>query len=264
METMMQAWRISAILSAIAAFVCLSGPAAAQIDAATEEVEQTTDEGAASQRRIDSISDDTEELLRNYRSVIRQLDDLKAYNRQREELIASQEEEKQSIRDQIERVKTIERQIFPLTERMIATITQFVELDTPFLQDERSNRIERLQGILARPDVSIAEKFRVVLEAYQIENDYGRTIEHYEGILRIEGQDDRKVEFLKVGRAAFYYQTTDRLETGLWNQQERRWDVLDASANAQVRVAMDMAQELIPPELLILPMFGPEAADQTN
>ncbi|MGF1455453.1 MAG: DUF3450 domain-containing protein [Alphaproteobacteria bacterium] len=255
----MQSWRISAILSVIAAVACLSGPAAAQIDAATNEVEQTTDQGAASQRRIDSISDDTDEVVRNYRSVLRQVDDLKAYNRQREELVAAQEAEKESIREQIERVKTIERDIVPLTERMIATIAEFVELDVPFNEEERSERIERLQNLMARPDVNIAEKFRVVLEAYQIENDYGRSIEAYQGILRVDGKPDREVDFLTIGRVGFYYQTLDRAETGIWNQEERRWDVLDASAAGPVRLAMDMAREYIPPELLILPMFGPQA-----
>lgn len=254
----MQFWRIPAILSVIAAVACFSGPAAAQIDAATDAVEQATDAGAASQRRIDSISDDTEELLRNYRSVLRQLEDLRAYNRQREELIAAQEAEEQSIRDQIERVKTIERDIVPLTERMIATIAEFVELDVPFNEEERSDRVTRLQGLMARPDVSIAEKFRVVLEAYQIENDYGRAIEAYKGMLRIDGKADREVDFLTIGRVGFYYQTLDQSETGIWNQEARRWDVLDASYAGPVRLAMDMAREYIPPELLILPMFGPQ------
>ncbi len=257
----MQSWRISVIVTAIAAVAWLGGPAAAQIDAATSEVERTTDAGAASQRRIDDISADAEEKVRQYRSVIRQVEDLKAYNRQRQELIDAQEEEKDSIRAQIERVKTIEREIVPLTERMITNIASFVELDAPFSEAERSERIERLQGLMQRPDVNIAEKFRVVLEAYQIENDYGRTIEAYKGKLRVDGQPEREVDFLTIGRVAFYYQTLDQSETGIWNQQARRWDVLDSTYAAQVRLAMDMAREYIPPELLILPMYGPQAQD---
>ncbi len=272
METMMQAWRIPVIASAITAVVCLSGPAAAQLDEATDQVQGTTSDGAASQDRIDNISASTEELVRNYRAVLRRLSDLREYNGQLEGLIASQEEEKESIREQIERVRTIERDVVPLMLDMIDTIENFVEADTPFLIEERTDRVERLRNVMDRADVNISEKFRVVLEAYQIENDYGRTIEAYNGFLG-EGDDAREVDFLMIGRAAFYYQTLDRAETAVWNASlnggEGGWQPLDDSYADEIRVAMDMAREFIPPELLILPMFGPteaetSSADQSN
>ena len=51
----------------------------------------------------------------------------------------------------------------------------FVELDVPFHMEERMQRIEFLRNNLDRSDVSIAEKFRQVLEAYKIE-EVARTL----------------------------------------------------------------------------------------
>ena len=36
---------------------------------------------------------------------------------------------------------------------------------------------------MTRADVTISEKYRRIVEAYQVEMDYGRTIEAYEGKL---------------------------------------------------------------------------------
>lgn len=263
METMMQAWRISVVASALAAVICLGGPAAAQLEAARDEVERTTDQGAASQDRIDDISGDTEELVRNYRTILRQLEDLREYNRQREELIAAQEEEKESIRAQIERVKTIERDIVPLMTRMIEGLTRFVELDVPVRSEERARRVESLQALLTRSDVNIAEKFRLVLQAYQTENDYGRKIEAYKGAIELDGVT-KEVDFLMIGRAAFFYQTLDQSETAIWSQDSRSWELLDSRFADQIRTAIDMANEFIPPELLILPIYGAQASNQAN
>ena len=45
------------------------------------------------------------------------------------------------------------------------------------------NRRQRIvAALMANPDVNDAEKFRKVTEAYQIELDYGHTIEAYEGL----------------------------------------------------------------------------------
>ncbi len=256
METMMQAWRIPAIAAAVAVVGCLSGPAAAQLDSARDTVNRTTAEGAQSQERIDDIAGDTEELVRNYRGVLRDIEELQGYNQQRRELIEAQMAEMDSIREQIERVKTIERDIVPLTLRMIEGLKLFVDLDVPFLIDDRQSRIARLEEVMGRSDVTIAEKFRLVLEAYQIENDYGRTIEAYTAQFG-EGADRREVDFLMIGRVGFYYQTLDREETAIWNQTDRQWEILDDSYSGNVRTAMDMAREFIPPELLILPIYGP-------
>ena len=81
--------------------------------------------------------------------------------------------------------------------KMIDALDQFVELDMPFLLEERRQRVAFLRTLLERSDVTVAEKFRRLLEAYEIENDYGRTIESYKGSLDVDGAS-REVDFLRI------------------------------------------------------------------
>jgi len=143
-------------------------------------------------------------------------------------------------------------------ERMIDGIEQSIALDIPFLLEERTKRVETLKQIMERSDVSVAEKFRKVMEAYQIENEFGRTIEAYQGELNLDGST-RQVDFLRIGRVGFLYQTLDGTETGVWDQKNREWVDAAGSASA-VRLGLRMARKQTAPDLLKLPFPTAEAA----
>ncbi len=66
----------------------------------------------------------------------------------------------------------------------------------PFLLEERRDRVAMLKEMMGRADVTISEKYRRIIEAYQVEMDYGRTIEAYEAKLG-DGDDARTVQFLR-------------------------------------------------------------------
>ncbi len=110
---------------------------------------------------------------------------------------------------------------------------------------------------MADPTVNDAEKFRKVTEAYQIENDYGRTIEAYTDTLEIDGQN-RQVEFLRIGRVAFMYQTEDGAVSGVWDQDARRWESADNYKN-EIREGLKIAKKQVAPDLLLMPVSAPEA-----
>ncbi len=216
-------------------------------------------EGAESQVRIDKLSDDTDKLLAEYRTAINQIDALRIYNRQVEELIASQEEEKASFIAQIDEVELVGRQVTPLMLEMISSLEAFVELDVPFLPEERSMRIASLQELMTRSDVTDSERFRRILESYQIENEYGRTIEAYSGELRQNGSS-RTVDFLRVGRVVFLYQTRDETEAAVWDQEAHGWSLLPADYRSAIRQGLRMARKQAAPDLLRLPLHTPESA----
>ena len=90
---------------------------------------------------------------------------------------------------------------------------QFVDLDVPFLLEERKERVAKLNELMERDDVTVAEKFRKVTEAYQIEMDYGSTIEPYKDTVNIDG-GTREVDFLRVGRVSLIYQSQDGQVSG--------------------------------------------------
>lgn len=175
---------------------------------------------------------------------------------QQEEQVRSQEAEIGSLERQLVEIDTTNRQVQPLLEQMVNTLVRFVELDVPFLLEERTSRVRDLQALMSRSDVSVAEKYRLILEAYQAELDYGRTLEAYEGRLGT-GADARTVEFARLGRVSLMYRTLDGSETGYWDAQQKQWVVDDSYAD-KVEEAIRVARGDGPPELLIVPVPVPQ------
>jgi hypothetical protein len=214
-------------------------------------------EGVASQVRIDGISDETETLFARYSNALRQIDSIRIYNRQIRELITSQEEELASLRDQIDRVEVVGRSVTPLMHRMIDALEAMVRLDLPYLVGERTERVASLRELMNRSDVTNAEKYRSIMEAYQIENEYGRTIEAYRSSLERDGHEI-KVDFLRFGRIALMYQTLDGKESGAWDQKAREWVPLDPSYRTAIRQGLRIARKQAAPDLIRLALPVPE------
>ncbi|MCH7510692.1 MAG: DUF3450 domain-containing protein [Proteobacteria bacterium] len=214
----------------------------------------------ASQDRVDKIVEQERELVDQYNTVNKEVDGLKVYNALMDRQIQNQVEQMAKLAQSIDQVTIMERQIMPLMLRMIDGLEQFISLDIPFLEEERTNRVEKLRDLMERSDVSVAEKFRNVFEAFSIENEYGRTMSTYKGALTIAG-GTREVEFLQIGRIVLLYQTLDGAFTGTWDKEVRKFVELDSSAaRTQVRQGLRMARKEIAPELLLLPIDAAEAA----
>jgi hypothetical protein len=226
---------------------------AQSLDEAVELRERSNRTGAESQDRIDRMANETDDLLAKYRVELQQIDALRTYNAQLDKLLASQETEIEGLDRQISEVTVIARHVTPLMLRMVDALSQFVSLDVPFLPEERATRVSELKKMMDRSDVSDAEKYRRTLEAYQIENEYGRTIETYRGSLECGGES-RTVDLLRVGRVALLYQTLDGEEVGAWDQEERSWKTLDGSYRGAIRRGLRIARKQAAPDLLRLPV----------
>jgi len=212
-----------------------------------------------SQQQVDTLSDETQQMLAEYRDVLRQTDSLHAYNDQLDKLVVSQKKELDSIDLQLRNIESTQREIVPLMLNMIDVMAQFVALDIPFLPEERNARVVQLQTLMERADVTISEKYRRILEAYQVETEYGRTIEAYQGEMTMT-DNTRTVDFVRIGRVSLYYLTLDRQQVGMWDKQSQQWIQLDNSYRQSVDQALKVASKQLPPDLLVLPVNTVEAA----
>ena len=243
---------------AVAAFAT-AAPATAQLQSAISASQQTAADTAQSQARIDQLDDETARLLQDYRAELKQLDQLKRYNESLRKQVTSQDEEISSLSLQIDAISGLQRSVIPLMEDMLVSLEQFVAADTPFLEDERSRRVARLQASMANASLSPAQKYRLLVEAFQIENEYGRTIEAYPEVLTIDGAE-KEVEILRIGRAILIYKTQDDSELKYFDRTTGEWTDLDKGAYlADVRIALRMAKEQIPPNLIFVPVTAPTA-----
>ena len=232
---------------------------AAELDSVLAAANEVHAQARTAQLRVEEITEETRKLLNDYKTVMKEVEGLRIYNAQLERQIANQETEMAQLNESIDQVTLVERQVSPLMLRMIDGLEQFVQLDVPFQLEERQGRIDRLRDIADRADVEVSEKFSQVLNAYQIENEYGRTMESYTGGLELDGSQ-LVVDFLRMGRVSFVYQTQDGERSGVWNQAERRWEPLPQDMNSNIRTGIRIARQQAAVDLVTLPITGAEAA----
>lgn len=212
---------------------------------------------AQSQTKIDKIADSMQGRLQQFKTLNKEIDGLAVYNAQLTKQLNNQVEEIESINLSMDQVSIIERQITPLMLRMITGLEQFVALDVPFLKQERKQRLESLNAMMDRADISSSEKFRRVLEAYQVEVDYGRTIEAYTALLDVDNKE-REVDFLRIGRLELIYLTRDGKQAGSWDQQSQSFVALPDSTISQINKGLRIARKQLAPDMLTLPIHAAE------
>ena len=231
---------------------------AADVDTLLKAEKDKTSAAQASQKRVDALADQADELFQAFKQVNKQIENLQVYNAQLEAQLADQRSTLADLASSIDSAAQMERQLAPLTLNMIASLEQFVALDMPFLVEERQARLERLRSNQTRADLSSAEKFRQVLEAYKIESEYGTRIDSYPETLEIDGQR-REVNILRVGRIALLYQTADQQVTAVWDKQAKNWLQLEGSDYRQaVAQGIRIARRQAAVDLLQLPIPAPE------
>lgn len=229
------------------------------LDQVLETGEAKVAEGKASQARIDKVVDAKQGKLIRYRALLKQIEGLEQYNEQLSTQVQGQTALIEQFQGSVEQVAQIERQMLPLIMRMEGALSDFIAIDLPFHQTERRDRIGYVEKSLARADVSVAEKFRQVIEAYQIEMDYGRKIDAYHDIIKIDGAD-QEADILRFGRITLVAQTPDASTTAVWNRDTEAWETLPSSYRNSVRQGIRMAKKQASIELITLPIAAPEAA----
>lgn len=217
---------------------------------------------AQTQQKINNLADSTQQLLAEYLSTEQQIDQLKKYNDNLQGLINNQESRVASLKKQLGELADVAHGIVPLMQEMIAGLDHFIKLDVPYQIDQREEVVQKLQDLMTNSDVSISERYRQIMSAYQDELQAGRTMNVYRGQLTVDNKP-QTVDFLQIGRVVLCYQTLDQSQTGCWNQRERKWVVTDGFRRA-VTNGLKMARKQISPTLLTLPVLPPVAAQQQS
>lgn len=252
----------AATLAVVASIGLASAASAATIKEITDAGEARAASARADQTQINQVADQVEQLVVEFQTEAKVVDGLKVYNSLLQRQVDNQESEKTALAESITNVELIERQIVPLMTRMLDSLEAFVELDTPFLLEERTDRIARLRNMMDRSDVDASEKLRQILEAYSIENDYGRTIEAYKGTLDIDGRP-LEVDFLRIGRVSLTYQSVGGGNTGAWDSELRDWVTLPpATYKTQIAEGLKIARKQVAPDLIIAPAHAPMEMSQ--
>jgi multidrug efflux pump subunit AcrA (membrane-fusion protein) len=233
----------------------VAGAAHAQLDQALQVARQSTQEGARAQQEINDVADRAGDLEREYLALRQQIEDQRVFVEQQEVFLRSQANELEALQFQLERVSTIERDLTPMLLQMYVALEEFISSDLPFQSDVRRARLDNIERLLGDAGVPPAEKYRVILNAYEIEAAYGRSLRTYGEEVMVDGLPN-EVNVLQFGRVALVRIFQDE-SMEIMTKTNPEWRPLSGGHANNVRRALRIAQEVTTPDVFVAPLPGP-------
>ena len=208
---------------------------------------------STNQASIDRLAEQATDLSLDYRNTLQKVDSLRIYNGQLQRLINAQNKQLSDGSSQMESIDETEKGVLPLMDEMIKTLSEYVNLDIPFNIDDRQNRIQKLLSLMDDANVTVSEKYRKILEAYQIEMQYGNVVDTATGEIEKDGSP-LAVDFLRVGRLSYIYLSKDAKMGAYWDKLSRQWQPLPENYLDSVSEAIKMKKGAAQPNLFKVPV----------
>jgi len=260
---MLKPMKINKVLAIISnAFLivwCGSLMAASPLESSIAIEKTMNKDSVKTQKRVDQLADQASDMAQTYQLTLQSIDSLKAYNSSIEGFIRKQKTEMDSLQTQMDGIDGTERAVIPMMEDMIESLEQFIHLDMPFLMAEREKRVNYLREMMLSVNVSNSEKYRKILEAYQIENDYGSSVESYEEKITVAGVE-KTVDFLRFGRVALVYQSRDEETRAYYDTTAEDFISVGDEFRRTIRDGIKMARGQANLNLIHLPVSTAKAA----
>ncbi|QIR14136.1 DUF3450 domain-containing protein [Shewanella aestuarii] len=216
-------------------------------------------DAAASQQKIDKYFDQAQDMLFEYGSVADERESLKSYNDYVAGLVADQQKTMDAIQTDINGVDRLRQGVVPLMFKMVDALEQFVQLDLPFNTEVRTERVANLKTLLNTAEVTLAEKYRLILDAYSIEREYGNFVAVNTGKLAIDGKEVL-VDFFQLGRVALYAQSLDQKTAWMYDADSKTWNKLEDSYLRDITKGIRIARKQGALDLFALPIPAAETA----
>jgi hypothetical protein len=204
-----------------------------------EKRDEWAEEKSELEARYRTARANIEYLARRRETVQKKYDALAERNEELERRLAESDRLQNSLQDTLNVV--------------LARLESWLERDLPFLMEEREARVEMLKKEIAKPDIMGAEKLRRILEALQVEANYGGSVEVYQQKIDVGG-DTLFVDLLHIGRVSVFWRTPDGEQSGSYDPASEEWFELPDKYNRPVSEAMEMASRIRPVELIRLPL----------
>ncbi len=167
----------------------------------------------------------------------------------------SLEKENAGLTAEKEEALRIRTELSPFLKETVARLSTLVASDAPFLREERNARLLRLDAILNDDDITVAEKYRKVMEALLVEAEYGNTVEVYREKINMDGSEVLG-DIFRMGRVSLFFLTLDRESAGIFDVAKNQWRPLDKIQVPAIEAVVEMAAKHRPMEVVPLPIGG--------
>jgi hypothetical protein len=226
---------------------------AATLEENVKAMQATNAEAGAAQKNIINLQNETQSMMEEYKRLTQTVDYQDQYTQEITDRLAVQDKELASLREQLASRQITQQRIVPLMRSMGDALEQFVALDLPFHQEERLARVIKVKQQLSSTSIPLQDQYRALLEAFQQELEFGRGIEAWRGELKL-GEENLTVEYLRLGRTAFYFQSMDGARSGYWDRAYKQWVEVPREYSEDIKHGLRIARNQQAPQLLALPM----------
>jgi len=227
--------------------------AGTEADQLQKKVMETIEIRQQTQKKEDAWAGKKAELMARYRSLKAEQEHLEKVRLKNERALSAQKARVAELERKIRESARIREELQSYLESVVTQLDEFIKKDLPFLLKERSTRLASINETLALPDKPAAEKYRRVMEALQVETEYGRTVEVYQDTIELNGQSVL-VDILRLGRLSLFCQTPDGRVIGHYDRAAKRWVPLPSTYRREINRAMEMARRERTIDLVKLPI----------
>jgi len=220
---------------------------------AIKSVEESIEIRQKSQKQMDQWEKERSDLLLLYGQLQQEYETLVSEN---QDLMAAEQVQKNRNRNLAQQKITslkIQKGLFPFVQTVYARLAALVEEDAPFLKEERAMRIKSLEKMMKDHGISVAEKYRRVMEALFVEAGYGSTIEVYQDKI-IMGTETTIGNIFRLGRVSLFFLSLDRQHCARFNVAQNAWHPLSGDYLPAICSAVEIGARKKPVELLSLPL----------
>lgn len=218
-----------------------------------KKVTETIEIRQETQKKKDEWAGKKAELAEIYHSLKAEKDYFLKVKTKTEDILTAYSVRLAELERKTKESERIRKELQSFLESVIMQLEGVIKRDLPFLVKERSDRLFSVKEALIQPDKPPAEKYRRVMEALQVETEYGRTVEVYNETIDLNGHKT-VVDILRLGRLSLFFQTPDSKVVGQYDRVTDKWVLLMSKYRRDINRAVEMARRERSIELVKLPI----------
>lgn len=218
-----------------------------------QQSQHTLEQERETQQHVSQWSQERENLINDLLDQTTQLEWNRFQNKKFEQYVEHKKSTIVELKRQQQQMNLLRQELEPFLDRRLEQLRAAIATDLPFLQQERQERLTFLDQSLTDPDLALSEKLRRVLEALQVEADYGNSVEVTEEKVPLN-QSEALVQILRLGRIGLFYLSYDGHSGGQWSLDQQQWLPLDDAYLSTVQTTIDIIKQKRSAELVDIPL----------
>jgi hypothetical protein len=247
-------WKVSVLACVLGAGASIGLPRAQDdVKQLTDTVQKTVDTHQQTQKQQQAWAEEKADLAARYRSAKAQVEYLEKKKAFEEKEVNELDEGIAELeRRMVESVRLAE-DLQDSLNVVVDHLEAWVNRDVPFLMEERQARLASVREAIARPDVTPAEKLRRVLEALQVEANYGNLADVSQEKI-VVGGEEVYADIVRVGRVSIFWRSPDGKRVGEYDRASKSWIELESKYVQPINELREMVLRLRSTKVVSLPL----------